>query len=269
MNKTPIELNNLFKCILDLNREIVGIKFLHDESEYNKANALDISGKMRYCVLVKSASLGHPLKIKGENISCQGAGRTLGFIKQNERYCSGLTYMEFGFYEDMSTSYKTVHDIDILEQSPVGVMVKPLDSYKEDIPDVIIVVTKTYNAMRISQGYTYKYGLKKDFKFGGNQALCFESTTVPYRYSDMNISMLCAGTRHYAKWEEDELSIGIAYNKFESIVNGVIHTINTIEPNDKKEMIISRNGSDVIDGYKITMDSAYYLNTRTEEIYSK
>ncbi|MBE6058987.1 MAG: hypothetical protein E7215_02250 [Clostridium sulfidigenes] len=269
MKKSPMELNKLFKCILDLNREIVGIKFLHDELEYNKADAMDVSGKMRYCVLVKSASLGHGLKIKGANCSCQGASRTLGFIKPNERYSSGLTYMDFGFYEDMSISYKTVHDIDILEQSPIGVMAKPLDMYKDDIPDVVIIVTKTYNAMRISQGYTYKYGIKKDFKFSGNQALCFESTTVPYKNSDMNISILCAGTRHYAKWDEDELSLGISYNKFESIVDGVIHTINIIDPDDKKSLIISKNGSDVIDGYKITMNSAYYLNNRTKDIYSK
>lgn len=259
MKKTPIQLNDLFKCTFELNREIVGVKFLHNESEYNNAKALDIPGKIRYCVMIKSASLGHAIKIRGINNSCKGSSRTFGFIRPDEEYSSGASYMGFEFYEDISISYKTVQEIDILDKSPIGVMAKPLNLYKDDIPDVVIIVTKTYNAMRISQGYTYKYGLKKDFKLNGNQALCFESTTVPYKYKDMNISMLCAGTRYYARWDEDELTVGIDYSKLEDIIDGVIHTINTIEPNGKKEKIISKNGSDVINGYKISMDSAYYL----------
>ncbi|WP_142415608.1 DUF169 domain-containing protein [Hathewaya massiliensis] len=269
MKKTPAELDELFKRVLDLNREIVGIKFLHDEAQYNEANALDIKGKIRYCVLVKSASLGHALKIRGENCSCQGASRTLGFIKPNKRYSSGLTYMDFQFYESMSISYKTVQEIESIQHCPIGIMAKPLYMYKESTPDVVIVVTKAYNAMRISQGYTYKFGLKKNFTFAGNQALCFESTTIPYKNSDMNISMLCAGTRHYASWNDEELCLGIYYNKFQDILDGVINTINTIEPNDKKNRIINKNGSDLVDGYRVTLNSAYYLGNKTESIYEK
>ena len=41
------------------------------------------------------------------------------------------------------------------------------------------------------------------------QALCEECTTRPFESNEVNISMLCSGTRCVAQWQKDELRIGI------------------------------------------------------------
>ena len=74
-------------------------------------------------------------------------------------------------------------------------------------------ITNPYNAMRITQGYAYHNGHIKNVQFGGIQGICQECTTRPFENNEVNISMLCSGTRCVAQWQKDELAIGIPFNK--------------------------------------------------------
>ena len=50
-----------------------------------------------------------------------------------------------------------------MEKGYIGVSVAPIEQLN-DFPDVTIIVTNPYNAMRIIQGYAYFYGMPKVFE---------------------------------------------------------------------------------------------------------
>lgn len=258
----PSKAYKLFNTILNLEKEVIGIKFLKNKEEYDAQEAKDVVNDMRYCVMVKSVMSGHSLKIRGQNFKCEGSGMTFGYHELPEGYYSGEPYYNnYRLHKDLETSKQVVNNMYIMDGETYGIVLKPLNEFTEDnTPDVVLIVANPYNAMRISQGYTYQYGLKKDFNIAGNQAVCLEGTAVPLIEDNINISMLCAGTRYSAKWNENELIIGISWNKVEGVLSGTVKTINTIEPDYKKEEIISKNGSNDINGEKIELGTAYFYS---------
>lgn len=256
---TPIVIDKLFTTVLDLKYEIIGIKFLNTEEEFQEEEAAEVNQAVRYCVMVKSASMGHAIKIRNNQFRCNGSGTSFGYWKTDEEYLSGRRPFKTGLHESVERSKDVVNNMYRLEGENYGMVIKPLRLFN-DMPDSILIVTNPYSAMRISQGYTYKYGLKKDFNIAGNQAVCYEATVVPLVEEDMNISMLCAGTRHAAGWDDTDLIVGISGQKVEAILEGIIKTINTVEPDDKKKLIIEKNGSNKILDTIVTLESAYFYS---------
>ena len=141
-----------------------------------------------------------------------------------------------------------VDHIVILDDKIYGVMLEPLE-YFNDSPDVVIIIANSYNTMRILQGYGYEYGTFSNFRLAGMQALCSETTAYPFKNKNINISMMCAGTRQNCKWGRDEISIGFPFDRFAAIVNGVNMTINPLERDGDKKRIeenMKRTGKNVV-----------------------
>ena len=55
-------------CALDLERKIVGIKFLHTEEDYHFADAKPMTAPLNYCVMVRLATQGQALKASGDTL---------------------------------------------------------------------------------------------------------------------------------------------------------------------------------------------------------
>ena len=256
---------DLWKTVLDLDRDVVGVKFLNAKEEYDSQDATDIEKDMVYCVFIKSAMTGKSVKLRGTNFACTGSGSTFGYYDLPDTYYTGEWLNPLGLHKNVEVSKEVTNDMIVFDKKTYGVVAKPLNKYIDEEPDVILIVTKPYNAMRLSQGYTYEFGLKKDYQMAGNQAVCYEATAVPMKNKDMNIDMLCAGTRHRSQWKDEELIIGISWDIAKKVLSGVIKTINTIEPDDKKEKIIEKNGSNLVNGEEITMGSAYFYPSRSKE----
>jgi uncharacterized protein (DUF169 family) len=264
--KLVLQLNNA----LELQRHIVGVKFLYTEEEFVAAEAKKLEGYLPYCVMVRSASLGHSIKATRYEFGCYGGSTALHAFDMDEIYAgkepdyftSGRSYFEgLKIYKTIDSARKTAQAITILEKKIYGVMLKPLEEYAED-PDVVIIVTVPYNIMRLIQGYNYEYGTNCNFKMGGNQAVCSETTAYPFESGDINVSVLCSGTRMIAKWGRDELSMGIPYHKFSNIVNGVNQTINMLERDPDKKRIeanMEQTNEKVIDiVYGVNYDTGAY-----------
>jgi len=253
--KLVLQLNNA----LELKRHIVGIKFLYTEKEFEDAEAKSLKGFLPYCVMVKSASLGHSIKASRYEFGCNGSALSLHAFdadtelnadKEPGYFKSGKSYFErLKIYKTMDSARKTAEAITICNRKLYGIMAKPLKEYKEEA-DVVIIVTTPYNIMRLVQGYNYEYGTNCNFKMGGNQAICSETTAYPYESGEINVSALCSGTRMLCQWGRDELSMGIPYHKLADIVNGVYQTINMLERDSDKRRIeenMNRTNQNIID----------------------
>ncbi len=244
-------------CSLNLTRQIVGVKFLFDQEEFEQVDTKPVAAKMPYCVMVKRAMLGRKIKARFENFGCLSSARTLGLMAPDEMFSSGRHYRKLGLYRDLVVAKNTRRRMTICQHQAYGVILMPLDQFKEE-PDIVLLVGTPYNAMRIIQAYTYMFGVHASFKMSGNQALCSECTAYPFESNAINVSMLCAGTRYMAGWRDEELAIGFPFNKFTSIVDGLYATLNPTEPDRKKNAIEARLQEQHRDDLTIQYGKNYY-----------
>lgn len=226
----------LFNSLLDLKRKVVGIKFLFDEKEYEDFDANESQGMMTYCTMVRNASVGKSTKANINHFACLSAARALGLIKPNNDVISGRIHAKMGVYNDLTVARSIAKDMVYCDHEVYGIGIKPLEEYICN-PDILIIVTNPLNVMRIIQGYAFYNGQLKEIKMAGMQAICQECTSYTYEKNTINISMMCSGTRHVSQWGEDEMAVGIPYNKFNSLVEGIKNTVNPMERNYRKKKI--------------------------------
>lgn len=251
-----VSLDNITSA-LDIERTIVGVKYLKDKESFDDAYGKKPDNKMTYCVMVKVAMSNNALKVNLDNFSCIGSRNVLGLTEPLDSFISGDSGKKLGLYCDLNTSKIAANDLTRVDNIYYGMQIMPLKDFSEE-PDVIIIVTSPYNAMRILQGYGYKYGIKKACSVSGNQAFCSELTAEPMVNDEVNFSMLCSGTRFWCGWENHEMGIGIPYKYFNDIVNGVMSTLNATEPISDKLRIIDKFEENNIDLNVDTTKSYYY-----------
>lgn len=250
--------------VLELKRKIVGVKFLFKPQEFEQADAIGFKKPIRYCSMVKAATAGHAVKAAAEHFGCPGGSQALGISENDELYRSGHCYLELGLFRDLTIAKNAINNMTFCQHKLYGVMVKPLGEFDSE-PDVVIIVAASYAAMRIVQGYTYSFGMQTAFKLSGNQAICSECTAYPFETNNINISLLCSGTRNFAGWDEDELGIGLPFNRFVALVEGVYSTVNAAEPNKKKKQIKEKLKQNNLHDLNVEYDTAYFSRRRATD----
>lgn len=252
-------------CALDLERKIVGVSFLFDSDEFERADARPPAARMPYCVMVKRAMLGNSIKALFDDFGCRASARALGIMDTDEFFSSGRHYRKLGLYHDLVIAKNIRQNMTICRHRAHGVMIKPLEACTQ-APDVVLLACNPYQAMRVVQAYTYQFGYHTHFKMSGNQAICSECTAYPFESNSINISMLCAGTRHMAGWRDEELAIGFPFHFFLPIVEGLYATVNPIEPDRKKvgieARLMERNRNDLQLEYGKNYYSGLYLTQK-------
>lgn len=259
------ESNKLINTYLvDLYRKPVGVKFIKTKEEFDKLDVAERDTKVAYCNAVNLASRGHGLKMRSAHHACFNGKVALGFDKYPEPMTSGKGRVKKGIYENVETSKGVSDDMDktFYHEDNYGIVIQPLDECKED-PDVVIVVGKSYNIMRIIQGYGYKHGYAPSIKTVGLQAVCHDLTTAPLVNDSINITFLCPGTRHVADWEVDELGVGVSFNKWYDTVEGVVATTNPFVRNPLKKEIIKKLDEQGMDSSHIILNQNYDTGTYT------
>lgn len=242
-------------CVLDLKRRIVGVRFLFTREEFEEAEAEKPKGRMPYCKMINRAMEGKGLKADFDNFGCFSAARVLGIVDMDDWYTSGHYYGKCGLYQDMPTAKEITDNISNCNHKAYGVEVRPLDEFNME-PHIVVIATNTFNAMRLIQGHAYKYGTHKGYKFIGSQAMCAECTAHPYITNDINLSLLCVGTRR-SGFNEDEVGIGIPLRKFGEMVDGLCKTVTPTEPNLRKKVIEEKLNKHKISGVEIIYNKNY------------
>lgn len=230
---------NLIESYLDLDRKPVGIKFFFDQDEFDNFEVPQRDRKVTYCNSVQLASKGQAMKLTKENQGCPNGAFALHFTEVPAPIASGKGRFSKHIYKDVETSKSINDEMLFLKEEPAGIAVMPLENF-EEAPDVVVVVGSSYNVMRMIQGHGYFNGYTNNLRTVGLQAVCQDLTTYPYNTKDINISLLCPGTRLVANWVENEIGIGIPFEKWYEVVQGVIETTNPFERDDKKKAIEAR-----------------------------
>lgn len=184
---------------------------------------------INYCMMVASATSGYVIKAKEEHIKCGSGARVLGINPADPMNSNGENWTRLGLYKNSDVSQQVRKELAYITEKNIGVVVGEAD--------VFIIVTNAYNCMRILQGYAYSYGMPHNINMLGNQALCLECTARPYVTKDINVSLLCIGTRHRTDWGKNEMAVGIPRGMFEIVIEGIYQTANIMESNSNKKAI--------------------------------
>lgn len=214
------------KDILELEREPVGITFLFTREEYDKYPVEETKAAMPYCVMVKQGFQGKSLKSRLEHHKCDGGTTALALEPSTEKIESGEEYFSYKLYSSVAVARRMRSSIKSLHRMPVstyGIAIVPLKDCTQ-VPDIIIILTNALQSMRLIQGYEYRTGRKPQIDMGAMQGMCSELTASPYLTGEMNVSVLCPSTRMLCKWNPEDMAVGIPFELFETITEGVVAT---------------------------------------------
>ena len=256
--KKAEDLNLLLETFLDLERKAVGVRFIFTKEEYEKINIPNKKGTMTYCTAIRNASRGEQTKLEKDNFACMAAAMALGIVEANREYLSGYRNCKMGIYKDLTVSRQIAKNMVFCQHEIYGVEIRPLEDYRDYEPNVVILITHPYNTMRISQAYAYNYGHLNNLHIGGMNAICQELTSYVHEKNEVNISMLCSGTRAVSQWDDSELGIGIPYNKLDSIIDGLINTTNPMDDNAHKKLIEKKLNENSLKEFKVKLNENYY-----------
>ena len=87
----------IIEALLKISRRPVGVKLVHSREEFMKYDGITLSRPLSYCVAVKSASLGHSIKIDRKTAGCFGGNRALGLSECDEAFKSGAGGLGWAF----------------------------------------------------------------------------------------------------------------------------------------------------------------------------
>lgn len=236
-NGFSISVKKLY-ALLNLKYKAVGVKIIMNKEEYERINTPEIKNSINYCGAVRAATTGRSVKLSKGKFRCKSAERIFGIEKEDPLNSNGENWYKLGMYEYIKIAREIRKSQKTLDSS-YGLLIMPIEKFDE-VPDVVLIFDNPYNVMRIIQGYTYKYGEPKNGRTIGNQAVCYETTMIPYYSKEINISLLCIGTRHRSNWSVNDMSVGITGEKFSDVVEGIEKTMNIMEDDENKNRIVEK-----------------------------
>lgn len=107
-------------CALDLQRKIVGVRFLFSQEEFDLAGSPKPSARYSYCKMVTKATKGEAMKVDVDNFGCFAAARVLGIVELDDWYTSGHYYGNCGLYEDFPTGKEITDNMSMCGHKAFG-----------------------------------------------------------------------------------------------------------------------------------------------------
>lgn len=252
----------MLQSYLHLEYSIVGITLFRDQATFDALNIKLLKHKIYYCQMIKRAAHGKSRKAVLQNFACETSAKILGLEPFYETDEGIQGWYDSGLYADEALAKRQHEAVFPIEDKTVGVAVEPLKEIDND-PDIVIIVCKPSQAMRLLQGYTYHYGYKNDFQMSGMCGVCFESTSLPLTKGEFSVSLLCSGTRFVCKWPDEMMMVSFPYSMYDKILDGVMVTAQRCETNAHKEQIRHRLEHHKLPLIKpLTVNKAYFYRKK-------
>jgi len=223
--------------VLNLQKKIIGVKFIDFKKDFDNLNIPAPLKKGPICFLAREAMDGKMFKAVEENITCAYSKYALGLSKPDNKVLEGRSYQYCGLYETNAIAKEIVANMKYISHEIYGIVMGPLELM--DDADVVIIADYAETIMRVMEGYSYKLGNPKNLNFFGNQAMCSDLVSKPYTNNDINVSLMCKGTRANGRFEKGELAVAFPIGMFDSIVDGIINIINPILNSKEKKRILN------------------------------
>jgi uncharacterized protein (DUF169 family)/NAD-dependent dihydropyrimidine dehydrogenase PreA subunit len=177
--------------------------------------------KLRHCQSIMAARRGYSLLMTPHSHACPDGTHILGMTEIPPKLASGELYLRFGKLDSIEAARQMVKERPSLPGRSVGAtLVAPLGCAIHT-PDVIIVVANPEQMMWLCMGASYYSGRRFDFKVSGYNALCVETTVIPFTTGKINISLGCYGCRGATDISDDLMFMGIPLAGMPRLIQGL------------------------------------------------
>lgn len=251
-------IEKMFQSYLRMDTHLVAVKIVEREMDYANLEMATYKGKSYYCQMVKKAVGGKTIKASLEHMSCETGSRMLGLEPYFEDQEDIDGWHDANLFENRDLADRQHQFVRPIDSRTSGIIVSPLSKISLR-PDLVLVACNAYQAMRLSQAYTYSYGVVKDISLSGHCGVCFESTAKPLTESAFSMSLLCSGTRFVSKWDDNTMMVSFPYDMCDQILTGLTKTANHVEPDDYKKAIKKRLVENDIDAYEYLDNGTAYF----------
>lgn len=245
--------------VLNLQKNIIGLKFVDLKSEFEASELQAPKKNGPLCYHLREALDGNIFKVADDNLTCEYAKYALGFDEPDKTILEGRSYEYCGLYESKGIARQIVSSMKYLDHEIYGIEVGPLELM--DDSDIVIIIDFAETIMRVVQGYAYKLGTPDNLNFFGNQAACADLVSKPYDNNDINVSLMCRGMRANGRFEKGEMAAAFPINMFDTVVEGIVATVNPVSNQKEKKRILNELGSQDL-GTELDMNYSYVMGLK-------
>lgn len=146
--------------------------------------------------------------------ACQAAGRKEFGLFGDE---------DSGRYKDVGTAASAVSEMTAIQPATIKAVFfySPDFAEIEVIPDLVLLSVRPVELTRLIQAYQYITGKRIKADMGGLRMVNSDLIARPYLSGEINVSTYCLGARLIAQFEADRLGMGIPFQEFKIIVEGM------------------------------------------------
>ncbi len=211
------EVNKILTESVGLNSLPVGVKFYKKYPD----DGYKVADDHRFCQLIMRARKGEELILTKDETSCPAAAAALGFKPLPKNLQDGSMLQGYGIFRDKEAAVKVMEDMPRLEQGRYeAVVAKPLKDWNEN-PDVIVIEDEVEKLMWIALAYLNEEGGRLNMSTSILQAVCVDSTVLPFKSEKINMSFGCYGCRDATDAKPNEAVLGIPFSKLEMTIENI------------------------------------------------
>ena len=216
--KSLKEQAKIIKNAVGLHSEPVGVKFYKTMPK----NGLKEVDDHRFCQLIMRARNGEELILSKDGITCPAAA-ALGFKPLPKNLQDGSMLQGHGIIKKAEAAINVMKQMPRLEHGEyIAVAAKPLSTW-EEAPDVVVIEDEVEKLMWIALAYLNEEGGRLDFSTSILQAMCVDSTVLPFKSGKINMSFGCYGCRDATDAQSGEAIIGIPSEKLDMVVENLLY----------------------------------------------
>ena len=151
---------------------------------------------------------------QGTVYACAAAGRPdLGLFGAQDS----------GRFKDVATARHAVQEMVALQPASMAAvfMYSPTFTALDVVPDVVVLSVRPVELTRLIQGYWFLTGERVNASMGGLRMVNSDLIARPYITGEINTSPYCLGARLIAQFGPDRMGVGIPWDKFRTVVEGM------------------------------------------------
>ncbi|MCD6222028.1 DUF169 domain-containing protein [bacterium] len=211
----------------------VGVKFIFISDEKNNYRGEKLKG-YRYCQAFMKARNGQHIII--EEIACPAASAAFGIKELPEGLKTGKGLVGFGITKEIETGKNMFEKMPKFQHGIIkSIYLFPLETAEVE-PDVVVIEDEVEKLMWIILAEVNRTkGRRVLSETAVLQAVCVDSTVLPFVKQRFNMSFGCYGCREATDIKEGEGIVGFPFKYFKEIVNYIEFLSQKAIPNSRSK----------------------------------
>jgi uncharacterized protein (DUF169 family)/NAD-dependent dihydropyrimidine dehydrogenase PreA subunit len=197
------------------------------------------SERMRYCQSLMAARRGRSFMMPANRHACPDGTSILGLTPMPAKLASGELYILFHKLDSIEAAKHMTLERPMLKPRSIdATVVTPLADPKCD-PQVVAVACQPEQCMWLLMSASYYTGHRHDLHASGYNAQCVETTLIPLRDKQINVSFGCYGCRASSDIGDDLMFVGIPVELMPTVIRGLKELGQRAIPQSRNKVYLS------------------------------